>query len=456
MSEVCIVHCIDAEGPLFESFEAKFERLHDLYGITGIAPTKKNFLKLQRGEIGLGGIEKIVAQTFTSHLMNYNDTWDKIDLMTQDAISDSFRNQLKDSYGNGWCYNWFCLDFVGFEYNPRRRDFGYHNIFNYYKEIKAQNPDSNDSIHWHFHPISIYKDAHHCATSFVNSTYELYQVLCRRIIEKNWFPTAFRAGFQAERPDSNLFLEQWVPFDISNMALEDNSEFENTIDFKNGRSGDWRLAPSDWSIYHPHHDNYQLHGNCRRWIARALNILNRIANIDQHEMDKAFKKAQDGTTVLVGVVSHDFRDYRPDVDHVRKLIAASAKQYPNVPFRYCETIDAFRRTIYPEGTKEYESLDFDITFHPKSDSDVPYIEVKVKKGEVFGPQPFLAIQTFSRRFIHDNFDFSTSPGTWYYAFHSDTLPIDDVAIVGVAANDNLGNVCIRKLQFKKNGKVKYL
>ena len=54
------------------------------------------------------------------------------------------------------------------------------------------------------------------------------------------------------------------------------------------------------------------------------------------------------------------------------------------------------------------------------------ITVTTKQGEVFGPQPFLSIQTKSNRFIHDNFDFSKKKGTWHYAFYSDTLPIEDV------------------------------
>ena len=32
----------------------------------------------------------------------------------------------------------------------------------------------------------------------------------------------------------------------------------------------------------------------------------------------------------------------------------------------------------------------------------------------------------SMRFLHDNFDFDVEDGTWFYAFHTDTLPIEDV------------------------------
>ena len=55
---------------------------------------------------------------------------------------------------------------------------------------------------------------------------------CVKIIERDFFPSCFRAGFQAERPDSNLFLEQWIPFDITNMSCEDDQHLEDTIDFR--------------------------------------------------------------------------------------------------------------------------------------------------------------------------------------------------------------------------------
>ena len=41
------------------------------------------------------------------------------------------------------------------------------------------------------------------------------------------------------------------------MAIK-NKHFDRYTDFKNGRSGNWRNAPYDWSIYHPDHDDYQL------------------------------------------------------------------------------------------------------------------------------------------------------------------------------------------------------
>ena len=229
----------------------------------------------------------------------------------------------------------------------------------------------------------------------------MYQILCRRIIEKKWFPSVNRAGFWTERPDSHWFLEQWIPFDISNMSTENNYEKDNSLDFKHGRSGDWRRANKDWTIYHPSHDDYQQEGNCRRWIGRALNVMNRIGNINQKEIDKAFYQARHKGPALVGIASHDFRNLETEVNFLRKLIKKSSQKFKDVKFQYSEAKESFVELVkYKENIKRIpKPLKLKIKFNKKSKNDFPSITVKTIQGEVFGPQPFLAIQTKSKRFF---------------------------------------------------------
>tara|TARA_X000000950_G_C13844386_1_gene631646 strand:- start:39 stop:1379 length:1341 start_codon:yes stop_codon:yes gene_type:complete len=443
MKVVNIVHAIDTEGPLYEPLDATFERLAHVYQVTGIKSSRENLEKLKNKQIDLGGKEEEVATMLNGHLLNYNDTWDKIDDMLCNILSDDYRTKYNDSFENGWIFNWHCLDHVGYEINPRRRDMGYHNIFDHYQQIVKEFNISQETINWHFHPMSTYKEAHRCATSYVNSP-ELYQILCRKIIERNWFPSVFRAGFQSERPDSNWFLEQWIPFDISNMSVENIEDLNKNIDFKNGRSGDWRLATKEWEIYHPNHDNYQISGKCRRWIGRALNPLNRIGAMDQFEMDKAFKRANNELPTLVGLASHDFRDLRNEVDFVWQLIKISKKKYPEVKFRYCTSLEGFRNVIDIDY-KKVKPIKLEINLEKSPKNDVPSLTINTIQGEVFGPQPFLAIETISRNFIHDNLDFSPEGNKWFYAFHSDTLPLSDVKKIGIATNDKVGNTFVEVL-----------
>jgi hypothetical protein len=445
--KVQIVHAIDTEGPLYESLTATFERLHEIFGISHILPTMVNLQKLQKGQFDLGENTTLIQDALSSHRVSTLGTWDQVDNMLSEVTDESFRRRLPDSNGNGWVFNWFCLDHVGFDTNPRKRDIGYHNIHDRYVELLEAQPFSRDSIEWHFHPMSTYREAHRCATHYFRSD-EIFQILCRRIIDRNFFPSCFRAGFQAERPDSHWFLEQFIPFDISNMATADTTDIDNSIDFKNGRSGNWRKAPDDWSVYHPSHDDYQLEGSCRRLIGRSLNLRNRIGNLTQAEMDNAFAQAAIGKTVLVGLCSHDWRDLKSELDMVQETIVESTKKYPDVPFEYCQADEAFQEHVDSENA-ELPPLELSLTMIPGEEGgDVPYIMIEVVQGKVFGPQPFLAIKTRSNRYLHDNLDFANEDGRWYYAFHADTLPLDDVECIGVAANDFMGRTVVKILRPK--------
>ena len=83
---VYIVHCIDTEGPLFESRQAKFDRIKDVFNVK-IKPTAKNLEKLKLKQISLNGKEERIATLLSSHLTNYNDTWSKIDKMLERIFS---------------------------------------------------------------------------------------------------------------------------------------------------------------------------------------------------------------------------------------------------------------------------------------------------------------------------------------------------------------------------------
>lgn len=440
---VQIVHAIDTEGPLYESLDATFERLREIFGVEHVMPSVDNLRKLQRGEIELGKITPLVQEALSAHRVNTLGSWDEINRMLEVVTSPEFRRRVPDSDGEGWVFNWFCLDHVGFVENPRKRDMGYHNIHDRYTALVESQRYARDTIEWHFHPMSTYREAHRCATHYFRSD-EVFQVLARRVIDRKLFPSCFRAGFQAERPDSHWFLEQFVPFDISNMATKDTTDIDNSVDFRNGRSGNWRKAPHDWSVYHPSHDDYQLRGNCRRLIGRALNLRNRIGNLTAAEMEAAFARASGGETVLVGLCSHDWRDLVPEIEMVHGFLRASMAAHPRVRVKYCQADEAFQAHVDAKY-RDDAPLELKLGLVPAGNGDVPYLQVDAVRGRVFGPQPFLALRTKGKRYIHDNFDFDVEAGRWFYAFHADTLPLSDVEAIGVAANDFMGRTSVEIL-----------
>jgi len=426
-SVVHVVHCIDTEGPLYEPLEATFERIEAIWGIR-LKPSRENLQGLRDKQVDLGGHENAVAELVASNLLDYNDDWDKLNGMLAEIASDDYRNLVPDSFGNGWIYSWFCVDHVGYDANPRRRDIGYHKIFDRYVELAESTGARADGIHFHYHPMPISRSAHHCATSYFGHADTLYQSLARRIIDRAWFPCAFRPGFNAIRPDSHWFLEQYIPFDFSNQACAPDEDPHPDLDA--GRFGDWRRAPQNWQPYHPEHADYQLPGACRRLTMRCLNVGTRLRLLQQADVDQAFGEAMDEKPVVLGFTHHDFRDMRPDIDTVRSMLASARARFPEVKVKYSEARGAVREAL---------AIDVDPPLELELQLEGNRLRVRTTKP-AFGPQPFLALKTKSGHYIHDNFDFQIPHHEWTYIFDQHTVPREELAAVGVASCDRAGNV----------------
>lgn len=442
---VHIVHHIDTEGPLCEPLDELFERIENTLGVSlNLLPTIENLRAIQSGKVELSSKEntELLQKLTNPNLLNFKNNWGEVDEMLDRVLSEQFRNSFKDSKGNGWIYNWHILDHVGFETNPRGRAMGYNQVFNFYK-LKLNTPAAKkDSIQWHFHPVPFNRAAHTSATSYMNSAYELQQVMCRRLIDHNWFPVVNRAGFHTVRPDSNWWLEQWLPFDASNQATEsDNTAFNDNI---NGRFGDWRGAPDTWEIYHPHPADWRKKGNMNRAIARCLNMNTRFRNIDSSELKKAFDRAlKTGQDVYVGITNHDFREMSTEITDFYKLLKPVAEQYEGVDFEFSETIHAFRACLgYSEEIIKDEAIDFSIVL------DNNTLKVKLNNGTFFGPQPFIGILTKEGRYLTDNFNFGEpDSGEFYYTFDFLTIPLEHIKTIAVASNDKYGNTCIKRIDY---------
>jgi len=432
---VYIVHHVDTEGPLNEPIRELFERIEYTLGIDlDLQPKKENLESLLDGTIKTieKDIIKKIRKILSPHLVNFKTSWYEVDEMLQRILSKDFRDKVLDSYGNGWIYNWHIMDHVGFITNERRRDLGYLNIFNHYEEILQETNSNQDEIHWHFHPIPFFKEAHIPATSYENSFYELHQILCRRLIEKSWFPRVNRPGFHAIRPDSNWFLEQWIPFDASNQSKDDGNV--DQLDAKTGRFGDWRGAPDDWSIYHPDLYDWRKAGNTNRFTARVLNLKSWFRAIDEEEIEKAFYKAQIDGKCYLGVSNHDFREMSVEIDEFREMLLNVAKKYPDIVYKFTRTTDAFRNVLdYSHQEVKNNKIEFVANINDNT------VKVKITNGEPFGPQPYLAIKSITGQYFHDNFDFGNFKRDYYYSFDRNTIEPQKVEKIGIASNDKYGN-----------------
>ena len=371
-------------------------------------------------------------------LIEYHDTWDKIDAMLVDILSKSYRRQTLDSFGNGWIFNWFCADHVGYHTNPRRRDIGYHKVFDHYRKILAQTDSARDAIYFHYHPMPLNRQAHCNATHYFAHGDTLFQILARRIIDRKWFPSAYRPGFHVIRPDSHWFLEQFIPFDFSNQAGDYPTGRDNS-DLAGGRFGDWRRAPKSWQPYHPDHDDYQKSGNSRRLIFRCLNIGTRHSCITQDDVNQAFSEAADNKPIVLAFTNHDYRNMRTDVETIRGMLSIANQHYPNVKFRFCRARQAARLALRieqkPPPRLQLEMNDNRLRIR----SDTP----------IFGPQPFYAFKTRTGDYYHDNLDFQECFREWTYVFDQQTFPLSAIETIGLAACDNAGNVTVVHLDVKE-------
>lgn len=438
---VYICHHIDTEGPLNESLDDLFERINLIFGIR-LQPSTENLIRLQNGDfIDDPLLKKELLLVIDPHTIGFKKNWKEIEDMLRNILSKNFRNKNLDSFGGGWIYNWHIMDHVGFNYNnPRNRDIGFSNVFNFYRRILTETNSNLDSIHWHFHPVSIDGAAHIPATSYENSYPILHQILCRRLVDYNWFPIVNRAGFHSERIDSNFFLEQWIPFDPSNQAVDSDSQPKFQRDMSDGRYGDWRGALSDWSLYNPSIYDWRKQGDCNRVVARVLNMKSRHRNITEIEIEKAFLKAAGGEDVYVGITNHDWREMSVEIDEFNAMINKVRLKYPDIKFKYSESVFAFRQILgYNNTDFVEEGLMFNIELLGNK------LLIQIEKGELFGPQPYLAVKTKSGVYFHDNLDFGSDKNYFTYTFDSYTVEISNVEIIKVASNDRFGNQCIKSL-----------
>lgn len=440
---VYICHHIDTEGPLWEIISELFQRLELIFGIK-LDPTYENLQLLQEGKIELpNDIKEDVALVVDSHTIGFKRNWGMIEEMLYRIMNASFRNQIVDSFGGGWVYNWHIMDHVGFSsINPRHRDYGYHNILDFYQYMIKVTNSIEDAIHWHFHPVPLRKEANIPSSSYDNSMPILLDIITHRLIDRNIFPVVNRAGFHTERIDSNLFLEQWIPFDPSSQSVDEGGQPKSQRDLINGRYGDWRGAPTDWSLYHPDFYDWRKEGKMNRWVGRVLNMKSRHRNINIEEIEKAFISARNGKNVYLGITNHDWREMSIEINEFREILSEVIIKYPDVKFKFSETVNAFRNVIgYSSEDINNDRLKLECSVNDN------ILTVNVVNGTLFGPQPYLAIKTKLGEYFHDNFDFYEVGKIYTYVFDAYTIPLNQLECIKVASNDKYGNQCIVTIPF---------
>ena len=271
---VNFVFCIDAEGPLYESTQACFERLRGLFGVKLPPPTEENLRLLQEGKIKLGGREKEVMQVVSPSVRDWLGNWKDVLENVRHTSAPEFRRQVLDDVGRGLVFNWFVCDWTeGFRHNPRRKPIGINLVFSHYHELFAKDP-ANNPLYFHHHCAPLSGCTHHPCKNWSTIPAHL-AVISARLIEYGHFASCLRSPIMA--PDIHLFAEQFFPFDMSNTAVPNDGQ----PDVMSRRWTDWEGAPADWSVYHPDFHDYRKPGALKRAIGRSMQCGSRYGNITE-------------------------------------------------------------------------------------------------------------------------------------------------------------------------------
>ena len=430
-----IVHCIDTEGPFNEKFEDSIKRINEIFGLK--LKKDKKILNLSReNKINFGPNDKQIKKMLSYEYLNYKNTWKDLSRSLDVLMNNKFRNEFLDDFKNGWVYSWHCVDHLNFEKNnPRNKVRGYGKIFHFYKKILKKKKAFKDELNWHYHPASFVMDSISSPNTLYYSYKILIEILCKRIIEDAWFPVVNRPGFHIERSDTNLFLEQWIPFDYANQRYDFNNDRTDSI---NGRFGDWSRAPKEWIGYHPDSHDYQNKGFCTRKIFRILNIGTRFNEIKQKHIKEAFSDAKKYGKAILAVCNHDYRDMKIPLIKFKKMILKEKNYNKNVLIKFSGAEEAATCLT----NKKSSPIKFKINIKNNQ------LVINLVKGKLFGPQPFLAIKTKKNEYLQCNLDEIKKNKIWSIYFDNNTIGIDKIDKIGIGSAGKYGGYATKVINVK--------
>jgi len=296
-TEVLVVHCVDTEGPIGGDVRRNPDG-------------SKEFM----------------------------DNWEDISESLDEITSHEFRNENRDSAGYRYKYNWFIMDFMGFKTNPKNRVQAYHDT---YDHIKALNT-AEDAFEWHYHHPNAEGVGDQWSDDWRTSQ-EYLQILGRRLLERNDFPSVYRAGGTIEDNRCSHWLEENMMIDYSNRASDQSFETDNIFDFN------WYGAPDHWGYYHPSWKDFTKPGNMDRYIVRCVDLKSRLHELSQEDVNLAFFEAKFfKRPVILSYFSHDHRDMREETRHAISMIKKASAEY-GVRFRWSSAVNALSRaaSLYP-------------------------------------------------------------------------------------------------------------
>ena len=349
------------------------------------------------------------------------------------CMSDSYRDELRDSAGNPIKFTWWAH--CGSLYNYSLTSSGIVSL-----ELTLDYHGDNivrwgDEVSFHYHTWE-WTDPNHDgvyhwnqAPNFLTTKDDFDSTLANILIERSVWPATFRTGWNTMDNDWNKYLDTIIPYRMENWYPHVGYSDVEPI----GSVYDWDHAVTDWIPYHPSSTDYQVPGDCRGWETRC----EYVPDISQGMVNGIFAAAQAGPDQIIVAWSHIAESSYPNqMRHLHNRIVTAHNLHPEVNFYYHTGIGAMQRW---RGTTDTKPPELNIVLEKKGDLRTLFLH---SDETLFQAKPFTAIKRINGEY--DILDaVRTSEKGWQVSYNRLLEPISKI---GFGITDLAGNPASYVLQ----------
>jgi len=306
------------------------------------------------------------------HVSNYSDPWvgttnphpnaDMQDFSNTTpsfvaAVFDNgFRSANRDSFGNSFKITWYCqMDYVMSQSNYVWADgssagvSGYTGIMDLLNETwGAKIANYGDAFEYHHHFLT-YNGTWERHDSGPDESYPGYQdiALDHMILDRNFYPSTFRAGYWIMPPALSSWLDNWLPLDYT------------------------PLYGLPWYPTNPTGGRYQ--------VATRYGVT-------QSDIDLSFAQAESSGKAVYSDSTHSWEDMAQEISSLQGNLTSASTRYPDVNFKYVTAQEAVQQYFgytnlsAPMFTITSNGSSYTITSSEPLWQNNPYIALKYVDG----------------------------------------------------------------------------
>src|ERR1035437_5784635 len=355
------------------------------------------------------------------------------------VMAQAFRDQFKDSFGQSLKITWWMMggNIYGDADNlnvPLANTMTLHLMKKYHGD-RIQQLGDEVSLHYHTFIWSAYKSDGiyywNQSPTFNDCRADFDVTLAQYLLEEGVFPASFRSGWHFMDNDWQAYLNQLIPYclhddyGVKKVWAADPEPIAGVED--------WSQATSLFIPFHPSTTNYQAASSGKGWNTRSI----KMQNLTQTVMNHIFALAQDGTNEVVCLWNHLPENYLTTITNTGNFIQAAVSNYPGVSFRSCTAVEAMQRWL---GASNQPPPQLDVSQTVQGDTLALTISVN---EPIFQAQPFVVVRDALQGYRIVSCQ-PVSTNSWVATV---PVPLSQIAKVGVAVTDNLGNLATSILRY---------